>query len=74
MVEIRVLLWKKGSLSSLLFSYSFNKHHICMDNIQVDQYHEEAGGQRTVVRLGNKFSLSLGNSKLLFASEIFPSV
>lgn len=45
-----------------------------MDNIQVDQYHEEAGGQRTVVRLGNKFSLSLGNSKLLFASEIFPSV
>ena len=28
-----------------------------MCTAQVDQYHEEAGGQRTVVRLG-KFSLS----------------
>ena len=34
-----------------------------MKNVQVDQYHEEAGGQRTVVRLGNNFSLSLGVSK-----------
>ena len=36
-----------------------------MNNIQVDQYHEEAGGQRTVVRLGSNFSLSrLGNQNM----------
>ena len=36
-----------------------------MKNVQVDQYHEEAGGQRTVVRLGSNFSLSrLGNQNM----------
>ena len=46
--------------------FFFQKPSLCMsNNVQVDQYHEEAGGQRTVVRLGNNFSskvflLSLG--------------
>ena len=43
----------------------FQKSSFCMNNIQVDQYHEEAGGQRTVVRLGSNFSLSrLGNQNM----------